>query len=60
MNRDETPDEQAKTQQDAGTTNDPVIDSTEIFQGAKEVLIRHGDDVYRLIITRNNKLILNR
>ena len=36
-----------------------VIKANEIFQGAKEILIEHGDEVYRLSITRNNKLILN-
>ena len=60
MNRDDTPPEPPDAPQDAEMPTDLVIDSTDIFQGAKEVLIRHGDDVYRLIITRNNKLILNR
>ena len=38
---------------------DIVIESTDIFQGAREVQIEHGGEVYRLIITRNNKLILH-
>ena len=42
-------------------SNDPalrVISSSEIFQGAREVLIQHDEKVYRLQVTRNGKLIL--
>lgn len=37
-----------------------AIESSELFQGTKEVIIHHGGGVYRLIITRNNKLILHK
>jgi hemin uptake protein HemP len=37
-----------------------VIPSTEIFQGDQEILIQHGDQTYRLRITRANRLILNK
>ncbi len=30
----------------------------ELLAGEREVLIRHGDDLYRLRITRHGKLIL--
>lgn len=33
-------------------------DSRELMRGTREVLIRHGDQVYRLRHTRNDKLIL--
>lgn len=33
-------------------------DSRELMRGSREVLIRHGDQVYRLRHTRNDKLIL--
>jgi hemin uptake protein HemP len=36
----------------------PALDSTEIFQGGKEVVIRHGEELYRLRLTSSNKLIL--
>ncbi len=39
---------------------DKVIPSAELFGGAKFVLIRHGDALYRLVRTRQNKLILNK
>lgn len=38
----------------------PVIDSRTLFQGRKEVCIRHGGQLYRLLLTRNDKLILNK
>ena len=36
------------------------VDSGDLLQGSREVLIRHGDDVYRLRLTRNGKLILHK
>ena len=35
-----------------------AFDSRELMRGHREVLIRHGDQVYRLRHTRNDKLIL--
>ncbi len=35
-------------------------DSSELLQGEKEVLIRHAGEVYRLRLTRNDKLILQK
>jgi hemin uptake protein HemP len=37
-----------------------VIESTSLFAGMKQVLISHAGEVYRLRITRNGKLILNK
>ena len=37
-----------------------VLSSEELFGGSKEVHIRHGETVYRLLITRQGKLILNK
>ena len=34
------------------------LDSRELMRGTREVLIRHGGQVYRLRHTRNDKLIL--
>ncbi|MGY0505267.1 hemin uptake protein HemP [Luteimonas sp. e5] len=36
------------------------ISSAALLQGAREVLIRHGDACYRLRHTRNDKLILTK
>ncbi len=36
------------------------IDSSSLLQGGKEILIHHGDEVYRLRLTKNGKLILQK
>jgi hemin uptake protein HemP len=36
------------------------IDSKTLFLGEREVLILHGEEVYRLRITKNEKLILQK
>jgi hemin uptake protein HemP len=38
----------------------PVLDSRLLLNGGREVLIRHGDECYRLRHTRNDKLILTK
>jgi hemin uptake protein HemP len=39
---------------------DDRIDSRNIFVGTREIKISHGDDVYRLRLTAQNKLILTK
>jgi hemin uptake protein HemP len=36
------------------------IDSLELFAGAREIIITHGGDSYRLRLTGQNKLILTK
>lgn len=38
----------------------PSIESNLLLRGTREVLIRHGGEVYRLRHTRNDKLILTK
>ena len=38
----------------------PILRSEDLLQGHREVMIVHGNDVYRLLCTRNNKLILQK
>lgn len=38
----------------------PVVDSTTLMCGKRELLIRHGADTYRLRVTASNKLILTK
>ena len=38
----------------------PLLRSEDLFEGQREVFIRHGDDLYRLRITRSGKLILHK
>lgn len=43
--------------------NDPyfrIFSSADLFQGQKEIIIRHEDQRYRLLITKAGKLILNK
>jgi hemin uptake protein HemP len=37
-----------------------AIPSADILRGTKEVLIEHEGEIYRLRVTRNGKLILNK
>jgi hemin uptake protein HemP len=37
-----------------------TVDSTVLMNGKRELLIRHGDDTYRLRVTASNKLILTK
>lgn len=38
----------------------PLFDSNALLRGTREVLIRHGGELYRLRHTRNDKLILTK
>ena len=38
----------------------PVIDSNVLFNGGNEITIRHERALYRLRITKNGKLIMNK
>lgn len=44
----------------SGERAPPVIDSAQLFGTATEIAITHADAVYRLRITRQGKLILNK
>ena len=58
----------------AGDPNDPISGNREIFgdfttkcvrsedllQGDREVVILHNEEAYRLLVTKNNKLILQK
>lgn len=36
------------------------IDSKDLFAASREIMIAHGDDIYRLRLTSQNKLILTK
>jgi len=48
------------TADDAPSSSLPTLDSRLLLNGGREVLIRHGDECYRLRHTRNDKLILTK
>ncbi|MBB3287869.1 hemin uptake protein HemP [Rhizobium sp. BK347] len=37
-----------------------IVESTDIFRGQTEIMIRHEGVIYRMKITRQGKLILNK
>ncbi|MBI5761394.1 MAG: hemin uptake protein HemP [Planctomycetales bacterium] len=37
-----------------------TITADELLRGQRELIITHGDAVYRLLVTRNGKLILQK
>ena len=37
-----------------------VLNSLELFAGRRAIVIQHGDEQYRLLITRNDRLILQK
>jgi hemin uptake protein HemP len=47
-----------KGQGEGAEANPAWLDSRSIFAGRNEVLIKHGDQVYRLRVTKLGKLIL--
>ncbi len=40
--------------------NQRIVHSEELLQGKRELIILHGSQIYRLIETRNGKLILQK
>jgi hemin uptake protein HemP len=36
------------------------VNSKELMQGTREIIIRHGTEAYRLSVTRSGKLILRK
>lgn len=44
----------------AATRLSPRVASSELFRGKREVVIVHGDQEYRLSITKADKLILTK
>ncbi|MCW3478506.1 hemin uptake protein HemP [Neisseriaceae bacterium JH1-16] len=45
-------------QQPVATTQVAAVDSQALLDGAREIVIRHAGEHYRLQLTRNNRLIL--
>ncbi len=40
--------------------SEAALDSAELFRNRREVLIRHGGELYRLRLTKSGKLILHK
>ena len=58
--------EMPENEQQAPTTEMPsdlqakILRSEDLFEGRRQVLIAHGTEVYRLLHTKNGKLILQK
>jgi hemin uptake protein HemP len=50
-----------RTTEPESTASTPlVVDSVTLMGGRRELIIRHGEDTYRLRVTASNKLILTK
>lgn len=56
----QTPADQAPAVPPSAPAEPPSIPSTELFQGRRVVVITHAGENYRLLVTRNNRLILQK
>jgi hemin uptake protein HemP len=49
------------TRPDTPETAEPrIVSSDELLAGRRQLIIQHGDERYRLLVTRSNKLILTK
>ena len=46
--------------QKAGELKAPAVSSQELLAGGPQLIIHHGRDQYRLLLTSSNKLILTK
>ena len=53
-------DDEESRRGDAAAGDSLIYHSAELFQGRMEIIIRHDNANYRLRITRQGKLILNK
>lgn len=47
-------------QAEPAATETRIVESADLFRGTNEIMIRHDGVVYRMKITRQGKLILNK
>jgi len=38
----------------------PMVESEDLFKGGKEIVILHGEEEYRLRLTKNDRLLLTK
>ena len=53
-------DSKPRSQRPDGAEFQRPISASALFQGRHEVLIEHESEIYRLMLTRNNKLLLQK
>jgi len=52
--------EQEAHKETAGDFPAPTVSSRELLGGGRELVILHGSERYRLLVTKSNKLILTK
>ncbi len=50
----------ASAPKDNDHLKEEILNSKDLFRGRREIRILHNDEIYRLLITRNEKLILHK
>jgi hemin uptake protein HemP len=62
MTKPEAPDRPGDRAAEVKKTPSNVLSvrSEQLLRGARELQILHGGEIYRLLVTRNNKLILQK
>lgn len=60
MNEMTRPMQMGELQSDRVELTVPAVESVAILQGRRELMIRHGAQLYRLRLTASNKLILTK
>ena len=57
---DESAEQAQPTGEQACTDGIRLLNTEQLFEGHREVCIQHGGAIYRLRITKSDKLILNK
>ena len=50
----------ASRREEADKSALPTVTSEELLRGRRQLIIEHGEERYRLLVTRSNKLILTK
>jgi|GEM_PF-233092 len=60
MNKQKPGDREANSTDGSPGPDDRPLDASTLFRGRQQVLIEHDGEIYRLLLTRNNKLLLQK
>jgi hemin uptake protein HemP len=60
VSREKHPEEDAPSPAPRRGSDLGVLDSRDLLEGDREIAIRHGEEIYRLSVTRSGKLILHK
>jgi hemin uptake protein HemP len=60
MNESERPAAESNEALKSSETDDQPIDAATLLRGRRRVLIEHDGETYQLLLTRNNKLMLQK